>query len=493
MARIAVGGWQHETNTFATIPADYAAFERADEWPPLREGEAMLEAVDGVHLPVTGALDHLRYHGHEIVPLLWCSATPSAHVTRDAFERIATRLVELIAAALPLDGLYLDLHGAMVAEHLEDGEGELLRRIRTVTGEALPITVSLDLHANVTPAMVRHSDLLEIFRTYPHVDMGITGARAAAQLERMLATGEKPSKAFRQVEFLIALNWGCTLTSPCKEIYHQVPAAYSGNVISASFAAGFHLSDIHDVGASVVAYAGSQGNADRAADGLLRYIHEREEDFQEKIWPAAEGVAEAMRLRDAGSGTVVLADTQDNPGGGGSGDSTGLLQALVAAGAHGAVFGVLADPLSVKRARETGIGGEFDAELGGRSGLPGQSPWRRRCRVLALPDGNFTATGPMYHGAHMVIGPCALLETGGARVLLASHAVQVADQSMVRHYGIEPGDESILAIKSSVHFRNDFTELAGAILVVAAPGAVIADPTTLRYRNMRRGLRLLTR
>jgi microcystin degradation protein MlrC len=190
---------------------------------------------------------------------------------------------------------------------------------------------------------------------------------------------------------------------------------------------------------------------------------------------------------------VVLADSQDNPGGGGSGDTTGLLQALITAGAAGAVFGVLADPESVRQAREAGVGGLFAAALGGKSGLPGQSPYECSCRVLSLPDGNFTATGPMYHGAHMVLGPCALLETSGIRVLVSSQPVQVADQSIFRHFAIEPADEDILALKSSVHFRNDFTDLASAILVIAAPGAVVADPAMLDYRRKRPGIRLLSR
>ena len=264
MARIAVGGWQHETNTFATIQAGFAEFERADEWPPLSSGDDMLAQTDGVHLPIAGALAYLRERNHDIVPLLWCSATPSAHVTEDAYERIAAMMLEQITAALPLDGLYLDLHGAMVSEHFEDGEGELLRRIRELVGPSLPITVSLDLHANVTPEMVQHADVLDIFRTYPHIDMGETGARAAEALDGIIATGVKPCKAFRQTSFLIALNWGCTLTEPCRSIYQKVPELVQGEVRYAAFASGFHLSDIRHVGPAAVAYADSQAGAQAA-------------------------------------------------------------------------------------------------------------------------------------------------------------------------------------------------------------------------------------
>ena len=493
MARIAVGGWQHETNTFATIKAGFAEFERADEWPPLCCGEEMLRQIEGVHLPVTGALDSLREKDHEIVPLLWCSATPSAHVTRDAYERIAAMLLQRIADALPLDGLYLDLHGAMVSEHLEDGEGELLRRVREVVGPDLPISVSLDLHANITADMVRHADVLEVFRTYPHIDMGETGARAVVALDEILSSGIRPYKAYRQTGFLIALNWGCTLTEPCRSIYAKVPEVVTGDVRYAAFASGFHLSDIAEVGPAAVAYATSQEAAQDAVDRIVEFVESQEDRFNEKIWTAADGVAEAMRLRRAGAGTVVIADTQDNPGGGGSGDSTGLLRALVEGGAEGAVLGMLSDPEAVLSAKAAGVGAEISLALGGRSGLPGQTSLDCCCRVLGLADGNFTATGPMYHGAHMVLGPCALLETGGVRVAVSSKPVQAADQSMFRHLGIEPADAPILALKSSVHFRNDFTDLADAILVAAAPGAVFADPAMLTYHNKRESLRILNR
>ena len=177
--RIAVGGFQHETNTFAPEQATFERFERADGWPGLARGNALFDTVDGVHIPITGAIDGLRADGHDLVPLLWCSAVPCAQVTEDAFERIAAMIVEDLRAAMPVDGLYLDLHGAMVCTHVEDGEGELLRRIRDAVGPALPIAVSLDLHANVTEEMVALADLIEIYRTYPHVDMGETGKRAA--------------------------------------------------------------------------------------------------------------------------------------------------------------------------------------------------------------------------------------------------------------------------------------------------------------------------
>jgi len=492
MARIAVGGWQHETNTFAPIRADYDAFARADEWPGLGVGRDMLGAVGGVHLPVTGAIEHLRGGGHELVPLLWCAATPSAHVTRDAFERIAAMLLEALRRALPVDGVYLDLHGAMVCEHLEDGDAEILRRVRAQVGAPVPVVASLDLHANVSEAMLEHADVLDIYRTYPHVDMAQTGARAAAHLEALIASGARWHKAMRRPDFLIPLNWGCTLVEPAQSLYGRLPELVEGEVRALSLACGFPLADVTGAGPAVVAYGSSARAAQAAADALLDEVRAREPDFRGRLYPPEAAVAEARRLasRSGGSGPVILADTQDNPGGGGPGDTTGLLRALIEGGAGGAVLGTIADPETAAQAHAAGAGACIDAALGDKSGMPGHAPLEASFRVLRLGDGRFTATGPMYRGARMELGPMALLDTDGVRVLVCAKAVQTADQSIFRHLGVEPAAEQILALKSSVHFRADFQSLARAILIVTAPGPVSADPGALDFRRLRRGVRL---
>ncbi|MGB5330703.1 MAG: M81 family metallopeptidase, partial [Gammaproteobacteria bacterium] len=164
---IAVGGFQHETNTFAPHLAPFEAFERADSWPGLTSGDALFATMAGLNIPLSGFIDSARQAGHELYPLCWCSAEPSSYVTRDAFERVADKICAGLRAGQSPDAVYLDLHGAMVAEHYEDGEGELLRRVREQVGPGVPIVISLDLHANVTEGMVEYSDAMTIYRTYP--------------------------------------------------------------------------------------------------------------------------------------------------------------------------------------------------------------------------------------------------------------------------------------------------------------------------------------
>ena len=491
MRSIAIGGWQHETNTFATIRADYQAFVAADEWPGLHEGQEMLDVVRPVHLPIAGAIRAIEDNGFEVRPLLWCAATPCSYVLESAFERICARMLCLIEQSLPVDAVYLDLHGAMVCEHVEDGEGEFLSRLRKLVGQDLPVFVSLDLHANVTPRMVRHATLIDVYRTYPHVDMGETGYRVAELLCRHLRRPRRMYHAFEQIGFLIPLNTGCTLIEPCRSLYQALPEMVTGQVAALSFACGFHLSDIHDAGPSVLAYGYDRNQVSVTARAFARLVTESRPDFREKVWSVAEGIAEARRLHEKHGRTIVIADTQDNPGGGGAGDTIGVLEEMIRQGLGNAAIGVINDSTVAGLAHEMGAGTCLDVEIGGRAGASGQKTLPVSARVLAVGDGRFTATGPMYRGSRMEIGRTALLQVAGIKVLVGSVAVQTADQAHFRHIGIEPSEQDFVVVKSSVHFRNDYQDIASRILIVAAPGEVCADPSALSYRNLRQGVDMI--
>jgi len=495
--RIGVAGFEHETNTFAPVKADYNAFAEAKAYPPLVEGGDMVPALRGKNIPTTGGIEALEAAGLEIVPLLWCTATPSAHVTRDAYERIAGRIIELIEAAGPLDGLFLELHGAMVAEHVDDGEGELLRRIRAVVGDELPIAVVLDLHANVTEAMVRHADVMDMYRYYPHIDMREAGKRAADGLIRILETGKQPAKAFRQLDFLIPINGGCTDFEPAKLLYlERIPELLDGHdgLEGLLFASGFPHADFADVGPSVIAYAGDQATADAIADRFSAEIAAREAEFLPEFYEADDCVKRALEIARGASKPVVIADTQDNPGGGGPGDTTGVLRALIANRAKGAVIGAMIDPETAARAHELGEGAVGAFAIGGKRYL-GDTPVEATCRVKRVRDDGWIGRGGMKGGLEVNLGKIALLETepGGVKIVVASKPSQTADSSIFYHLGEDAEKLPIIVVKSSVHFRADFTGLADTILVAVAPGPVAIDHTQLDYRHVRAGMRLMPR
>jgi len=489
MARIAVGGMQHETNTFAPSRADYKAFQAGGGWPGVQYGESLFAAVEGANIPAAGAIQALRAQGHQLVATAWGAASPSAHVTTDAFEQIAGELIARLRKALPVDGVYLDLHGAMVTEAHDDGEGEILRRVREVVGPRVPVAASLDLHCNFTRAMFDHCDALAAYRTYPHVDMADTGARAAALLDRMLRDGRPLAKHYRTLDYLTGLPSQCSFIDPCRTVYEDI--GRSGDV-TLSFTPGFPMADFAECGMAVFGYGADEKKTRAAVDKLHAAVADAEKDFVLELPLPADAVARARSRGEPGR-PVVLADTQDNPGAGGNGDTTGLLKALIEQQAQDAVLGLLIDSEAATRAHEVGLGFTAIFELGGRSNIPGDSPLVGEFTVESLGDGKFTCTGPMFKGFRMQLGDMALLRSKaspGVRVAVASRKCQAGDQEMFRHLGVEPRRSRILALKSSVHFRADFEPLAREVLVVKSPGPALADPTEFAWTRLRKGLRL---
>src|SRR3954452_549615 len=489
MTRIAVGGFLHETNTFAPTKATYDGFLHGGGWPPMREGTKLLEKMRNINVGVAGFIPVAQAMGWDLVPTIWCAASPSAHVTKDAYERIAKAIVDGIKAAGSIDGVYLDLHGAMVTEHLDDGEGEILARVRKVIGKTLPLVVSLDLHANVTSEMVEHADALIAYRTYPHVDMADTGRAAANHLALLLRGKQKLAKAFRQLPFLIPISWQCTNDPPTKAIYQKLAALQGDAVPTLSFAPGFPAADFVDCRPSVFAYGRTQADADAAADRIAALIESHEDDFDGRIYTPDEGVRHAMELAKTARKPIIIADTLDNPRAGDFSDTTGMLRALVRNNASKAAIGVMFDPASAKAAHAAGVGATVTLALGGKSGIPGDAPYRETFTVEHLSDGKFVAPGPYFGGREMDMGLSAALRIDDVRVVVSSHKAQLADQAMYRYVGIEPTEQAILVNKSSVHFRADFEPIAEKLLICAAPGAMPADTAELPWTRLRPGIR----
>jgi microcystin degradation protein MlrC len=487
--RIAIGGFQHETNTFAPSKAAYANFERAKGWPGLQRGGEILETMVARNLPIAGFIEQMKGTRHQLVPTAWAAAEPSAHVTEDAFERIAAMIVDGIRDARP-DAVYLDLHGAMVTEHLDDGEGEILARVRRTVGAEVPVMASLDLHANVTQKMVECADALVGYRTYPHVDMADTGGRTAFLLGQRLDGMARPHAALRRIPFLIPLSAQCTDLEPSKALYADLSRLETRDVPTLSFTPGFPAADFPECGPVVLAYGMSAGAAARTADALARHIESIEGDFDAPVYAADEAVKRAMAIAAKASRPVVVADTQDNPGAGGDSDTTGMLRALLANNVRRAALGVMVDPAAAEAAHRAGIGSTIELALGGKSGIAGDAPLRARYRVDALSDGRLHCKGPFYRGAKMELGLSAGLSIEGVRIVLASRKTQLADQELYRFVGIEPTEQAILVNKSSVHFRADFTPIAEQIIVAKAPGPMIADPSEFAWKRLARGIRL---
>ena len=480
--KILIAGFQHETNTFAPTKASYKSFIQGEGFPPLARGLDVM-ALRDVNVPIGGFIKAAEANGHEMTPVIWAGASASAHVTTDAFERIGGEIIDAVRQG-GFDAIYLDLHGAMVTEHLDDGEGEILERVRQIVGDRMPVVVSLDLHANVTARMFRHASALVAYRTYPHVDMAETGERAARILERLVSEGRPLQRAVRRVPFLIPVNGMCTLVAPASDVYGLLEGLEEEPVVSVSFAPGFPAADFPECGPTIWAYSFSQEAADRAADALFEKLVAEEARWDVPFLSPDEAALEAIRLSRTAHKPVIIADTQDNPGVGGDSNTMGMVRALLKNGATDAAVGLIWDADAAAAAHRAGVGARISVALGGRSAVRGDAPLEAVFEVEHLSDGRFRFDGPMLNGMQGELGPVACLRIEGVRIAVSSVKMQVFDRNLFRVAGIEPERMKILVNKSSVHFRADFEAIAETILVAKAPGPMAADPADLPWERL---------
>lgn len=488
--KLAVAGFQHETNTFSDRPATFQDFVEEDAWPGLLEGAEILEVMTARNIPIAGFLDAAACDETvEIVPLVWCQAEPCAAVTAATFDRISSMIVHALKHSGPVDGLYLDLHGAMVSEHHEDGEGELLRRIRALTGPDLPIVASLDLHANVSQDMVNLATGMTACRTYPHIDMDDAGARAFKLLRQGIGS-EQIHAEFRQAPFLLPAASQATVCEPAQSLYRSLGERVRDGVLNVELLMGFEAADIAGSGPSVYVCGTDPLAVKETVDRLLEDLLAAEPAFNIEILEPEKAVRKA--LTPARRGPVVIADVQDNPGGGAPSDTVGMLEALVSEQAPASVFGLLHDPEAAQIAHEAGEGAVLDLDLGGKSQAICQKPYSGRFIVEKLGDGNFPFTGEYLGGSNAVLGPMALLRVDGTdvQVAVSTKRCQCLDTAIFRHLGVALEEQRIVVVKSVVHFRADFAPLAADILLAEAPGLTKARVEQREYQHLRTGVRL---
>lgn len=489
--RVALTGFLHETNTFAPSKAGIDDFVFGGGYVPMVRGSEMLEAFKTVNLGMNGAIGVGEANDWEMLPVLWAGAIPSAHVTEAAFEQIAEEIVSGIRDAGALDGVFIDLHGAMVTEHLDDGEAEIVQRVRKIVGPDVPIAVALDLHGNISARLVALVDVLVGFRTYPHVDMAATGAKAAQLLHQMMLTGMRPAKAYRKMSYLVPIPSQCTDLAPADRLYAQLRDIEAAGAWSASLFMGFPAADIPDCGPTAITFADTQALADLTADRIAKSYEMAESEFDTVTYTPVDAIAECNRLLEAdGYGPVVIADTQDNPGAGGVSATTGFLRALIEADVHNAAIGLIVDPATAKAAHEAGEGAVARFNIGGHEGLKDDSPVSTTALVETLSEGKLVAGGPYFGGTRMELGLSACLRIGGVRVVITSRIAQMADREMFRFVGVVPEEQSILVVKSSTHFRADFTAMARGIIVGLAPGPMPFDPSSLPFTRLQPGIKL---
>ena len=486
---------KHETNTFSPVPTPLAAFAvgRPGGVPP--EGAAAIEAFGGTNTGIAAYIDLAREAGAELVVATAGNAAPSGPVADTAFEHFADRICRAVDQGC--DALFLDLHGAMVTDSRDDGEGALIDRVRAIAPD-LPVAVSLDFHTNMSAAMIEGATVVTGYRTYPHIDMYETAERAGRILLQSLAGEADPRIVWGKRPMLTHTLRQSPSVAPMKPIMDRARAAEAeGTVLAASVFGGFPMADIPHVGLTAVLVADGEAGLARARalrEALLDEVWEQRADFVYEVEPVADAIAHAKALE---GGPIVLVDHGDNVFSGGTQDVMATVEEALRQGLSNMAVGPIWDPESAQSMIAAGVGAELTLSLGGRTAMPALGlegrPMKISGRVKRITDGRYVVTCPMMTGLTLDHGASAVLDTGAAEILVCSERMEAFDLGVFRHAGIEPTAKRYLLIKSRQHFRAGFEPIARHIVLLSGPGVTSSDYSLFDYRNVPRPLYPLDR
>lgn len=470
--RVGVLGFLHESNTFLGVPTTWEHFASTS----MTEGPALLDRWQGKPHELGGIVDGCAELGLEVVPGFATFAVPSGAIRAEDFERLASALTDAVRAMGPVDGLLVALHGATASEKYGDADGEVLRRIRQVTGPDLPVVVTLDLHANVSAQMVEHASAITAYRSNPHLDQRERGKEAAQLMARILREGVRPAMWLESPPWAIPIAAQHTAVAPARGLYADLEEVLTWpGILSASVCLGFYYADVAEMGTSFLAVSdGDVEVARRAAEWMALRAWDRRAEFLPGLPTPQQAVADAMVSTRK---PVALMDVGDNVGGGSAADSTVLYEECLRQGARNALV-VLFAPAAVELCVAAGVRNAVEVTV---NGLTIQG------RVRTISDGVFVETQIRHGGwTHNDQGVTAVIETAeNHTVVLTSRRMAPMSLEQILSLGIHPERKDILIVKGVVAPRAAYEPVAGEIVLVDTPGATANDPALFTYRNRR--------
>lgn len=481
--RIVAAMMQHETNTFSPVPTPLGRFAPDGRTPP--SGQAAVEIYRGTGTALGAFIELAEERGAELDLAIAANAWPSGPVEDAAYDFICDRICE--AVAKPADAIFLHLHGAMVTESLEDGEGSLLRRIRQIA-PTTPIAVALDMHTNLYPAMIENATVLAGYQTYPHIDVYETGMRAARPVLKMLDGKANPVMVWGNRPMLPHVMRQGSEVSPNRELQNRCREMERAGALAATLFVGFPHADIREAGLSVVMVTdGDRALAERYRDELLDGAWSAREAFVYRVEPLETSLARAKTMTD---GPVVLLDHYDNAASGGTMDTMTVLRGIVESGLENVAAFAVHDPDAVRQMIAAGVGSEVTLDLGGKLDMPSiglkGKPYRIGGRVKLISDGRYRNQGPASKGVEMHMGPTAVLDTGKVEIVVISRHQEPNDIGCFRSVGIDPLQKRYLMLKSRVHWRAGFAPIMKGVVECAGTGVCTSDYGQLKFEKVRR-------
>ena len=475
---------QHETNTFSPLPTPLAAFGSGVglELPPA--GEQAIGIYGAADFAFAGMLDVVGARGADCVVPVTAYAEPGGKVDDAAFDYICAKICDAVRQGC--DAVLLDLHGAMVTQSYDDGEGELLRRIREIS-PGIPIAVALDFHTNLTTAMVDNCNVIDGYRTYPHIDMYATGERAAQSLFHCLDQGITSKVSWQALPMMTHMIKQTPLRQPMKDIMDLAIEAVDNTVVlNASVFGGFPLADIPHVSLSVLVVEPARNFL---GEGLVKKLcamaWKRRFDFIFEPEPMADSIAAARQFETY---PVVIADHGDNCGAGGNADDLSVLDEMLRQGFTSIIAGPFWDPQAVDKMIDCGEGNDISLTIGGNTSVPsiGQVGHGISCTgtVRKITDGRFILSGPMQTGLEVCLGRTVILDIGAAQILLSEERWEPYDPACFTHAGLDPEGCRYILLKSRQHFRAGFESIASHIVLAAGPGVCSSDYAQFDFERL---------
>jgi microcystin degradation protein MlrC len=481
--RVVIAMMSHETNTFSPVPTPLERFARGQPLPFY--GQEVLEAFRGTGSCLAAYIELAEAAGAEMVLPIAAAAAPSGPVEDAAYEHMCGRIVDAVAGGC--DAILLALHGAMVTESHEDGEGELLRRIRAIAPD-VPLGLALDMHTNLYPAIVENATVIAGYQTYPHIDNYETGLRAGRPIFKLLAGGAQPTMAWGNRPMLPHVMRQGTDDFPNKELQARCAQMEAEGAHVATLFTGFPHADIRNAGLSaVVVTDGDMTLAETWCQELLDFAWKEREAFVYKIEPLEQSLARAAEVTE---GPVVLLDHYDNAASGGTMDTTAVLKGILDAGLEDVAAFAIHDPAAVKEMIAAGVGAEITVTLGGKIDMPSiqrqGEPVTVKGRVKLISDGRFRNLGPASKGILMDMGPTVVLDTGKVEIVVITRHQEPNDLACFLSLGIDPTRKKYLMLKSRIHYRAAFKPIAKQVIECAGVGVCTSDYDMLDFKNVRR-------
>lgn len=462
-----------ETNTFAPIPTALSSFHDAFYAPPGQHpADAKLCTA-----PLWVARRRAREEGWTLVEGTATFAEPAGLVSREAHETLRDEILAQLRAALPVDGVLLGLHGAMVADGCDDCEGDLIERVRALVGPDVPIGVELDPHCHLTEKRVRHADIIICFKEFPHIDFVDRGEELVELMLRTIRGEIHPVMSMVDCRMIGSYP---TTREPMRSFVDRIKAMEGRDgVLSISLAHCFPYADVAELGSRVLVVTdGRKAEGDRLAMSLAQeFFGMRGSTMPPHLSP--DGIIDAVATID---GTVVVADPSDNPGGGAPGDSTWILRRLIERGVTGVALGPMWDPGAVKLCFMAGEGGRLKLRFGGKTAPTSGLPIDAEVTVKALRRNAFQT----FVDSQVPLGDCAAIDLGGIEVVLISHRAQAMGRDLFTGQGVSLDDKKMVVVKSTNHFHAAFAPIATQVLYCDAGGPIPRDHRKVPYTKIQR-------